>query len=279
MLGGVCLHTGTIPSKTIREAILHLTGYRQRDVYDELYRRKREITMDELRRQMVQVSQNEWHVIQDQFARNRIYIIPGEASFVDPHTVEVATGGERQHLSATNILIATGTKPSRPDQKLDPSRSAFLCAEFRPSQQVALGKDADQRTRAVDDRKAADAALQHQLNGMHDGRVGVDGDRRLRHDIASVHVVSPRQQMDVTQSGVQFVEARSPENFDGAFSDMAKARADALIVLGSTTKGFRQGQTQFLGMAERRQINQEKDSRNFAIHISRPLLDSDAKLE
>ncbi len=70
MLGGVCLHTGTIPSKTIREAILHLTGYRQRDVYEELYRRKRDITMDELRRKMARVSQNEWQVVQDQFARN-----------------------------------------------------------------------------------------------------------------------------------------------------------------------------------------------------------------
>ena len=56
LLGGVCLHTGTIPSKTIREAILHLTGYRHRDVYDERYRRKREITMDDLRRKMVATS-------------------------------------------------------------------------------------------------------------------------------------------------------------------------------------------------------------------------------
>jgi NAD(P) transhydrogenase len=48
-LGGVCLHTGTIPSKTMREAILHLTGYRQRDVYRDQYRKKRSITMDDLR--------------------------------------------------------------------------------------------------------------------------------------------------------------------------------------------------------------------------------------
>ncbi len=115
LLGGVCLHTGTVPSKTIREAILHLTGYRHRDVYDELYRRKREITMDDLRRKMMQVSQNEWHVIQDQFARNRIHVVCGEAKFVDPHTIAVGCDDERQLLSATNVLIATGTKPSRPD--------------------------------------------------------------------------------------------------------------------------------------------------------------------
>lgn len=114
MLGGVCLHTGTIPSKTIREAILHLTGYRQREVYDELYRRKREITMDELRRKMARVSQDEWQVVQDQFARNRIHVVVGEASFVDSHTVEVATSDGPHSFTATNILIATGTKPSRP---------------------------------------------------------------------------------------------------------------------------------------------------------------------
>jgi NAD(P) transhydrogenase len=115
LLGGVCLHTGTIPSKTIREAILHLTGYRQRDVYDDLYRRKRDITMNDLRRKMSQVSQNEWQVIQDQFARNRVEVVSGEASFVDAHTVEVTNNAGRQTLSATNILIASGTKPSRPE--------------------------------------------------------------------------------------------------------------------------------------------------------------------
>src|SRR5215813_9703555 len=72
LLGGVCLHSGTIPSKTIREAILHLTGYRHRDVYEETYRRKRDITMDDLRLMIRDVNQTEWQVLQDQFARNRV---------------------------------------------------------------------------------------------------------------------------------------------------------------------------------------------------------------
>ena len=114
MLGGVCLHTGTIPSKTIREAILHLTGYRHRDVYDELYRRKRDITMDDLRRKLVQVGQNEWHVLQDQFARNRVQVLLGEGAFVDPHRVEISNGAGSQIIAGKNVLIATGTKPSRP---------------------------------------------------------------------------------------------------------------------------------------------------------------------
>ena len=115
LLGGVSLHTGTIPSKTIREAILHLTGYRHRDVYDESYRRKREITMNDLRRKMVKVAHADWHVIQDQFARNRITIVCGEAAFVDPHGIEVTGRGEHQTVEAKYILLAPGTRPARPD--------------------------------------------------------------------------------------------------------------------------------------------------------------------
>src|SRR6478672_6867006 len=114
LLGGVSLHTGTIPSKTIREAILHLTGYRHRDVYEDTYRRKREITMDHLRLMIRNVNQTEWQVLQDQFARNRVHVVCGEASFVDPHRIEVAGRGESQLLEGQHILLAPGTRPSRP---------------------------------------------------------------------------------------------------------------------------------------------------------------------
>ncbi len=115
LLGGVSLHTGTIPSKTIREAILHLTGYRHRDVYEDAYRRKREITMNDLRRKMVKVAQVDWQVIQDQFARNRITVLCGEASFIDSRRIEVTGRGEQQLLQADHILLAPGTRPARPE--------------------------------------------------------------------------------------------------------------------------------------------------------------------
>jgi NAD(P) transhydrogenase len=114
LLGGVSLHTGTIPSKTIREAILHLTGYRQRDVYEDNYRRKREITMGDLRRKMCRVNQLEWQVLQDQFARNRVAVMWGEAAFLDPHRMEVASRSERQPVEGRHILLAPGTRPARP---------------------------------------------------------------------------------------------------------------------------------------------------------------------
>ena len=114
LLGGVSLHTGTIPSKTIREAILHLTGYRHRDVYEESYRRKRDITMDDLRLMIRNVNQTEWQVIQDQFARNRVHVLCGEASFVDPHRIEIAGRTENQTIEGRHILLAPGTRPARP---------------------------------------------------------------------------------------------------------------------------------------------------------------------
>src|SRR5687767_8608393 len=106
LLGGVSLHTGTIPSKTIREAILHLTGYRHRDVYDEAFRHKREITMNDLRRKMFKVNQLEWQVVQDQFARNRVQVVCGEAAFLNQHYIEVECRDERQVFEAKHILLA-----------------------------------------------------------------------------------------------------------------------------------------------------------------------------
>ena len=114
-LGGVCMHTGTIPSKTMREAILHLTGYRHRDVYGEAYRHKRQITMKDLRRKLQQVTQDERFVVEDQLDRNGVDVFAGEAGFIDPHTIDVRTRHQDTRLSADRVLLAPGTRPARPD--------------------------------------------------------------------------------------------------------------------------------------------------------------------
>ena len=114
-IGGVCLHTGTIPSKTMREAILHLTGYRQREVYGDQYRNKRHIRMEDLSRKLHQVTDRELEVIQDQLERNRIDIFTGHASFVGPHEIEVESSANYARLHGEKILLACGTRPSRPD--------------------------------------------------------------------------------------------------------------------------------------------------------------------
>ncbi len=114
-IGGVCLHTGTIPSKTMREAILHLTGFRQREVYREQYHDKHHITMDALRRKLEQVTRDEQRVIEDQFIRNGIDVLGGTARFLSPHELEVTSSTSSTRLVGDHILIASGTKPARPD--------------------------------------------------------------------------------------------------------------------------------------------------------------------
>jgi NAD(P) transhydrogenase len=114
-LGGVSVNTGTIPSKTIREAVVYLTGLSQRGVYGQDYRLKDEIAIEDLALRTRQVVERERSVIRDQLLRNHVTLLEGEASFVDPHTVEVVerSGAERR-VSAQTIIVATGSEPAHP---------------------------------------------------------------------------------------------------------------------------------------------------------------------
>jgi NAD(P) transhydrogenase len=115
MIGGVCLNTGTIPSKTLREAVLYLTGLDQREMYGQSYRVKDEITIADLAARTQHVVGREIDVVRSQLSRNRVTILTGTGSFLDPHLLEVDDGAGRTHTaSADKIVIATGTRPARP---------------------------------------------------------------------------------------------------------------------------------------------------------------------
>ncbi|MBV9448830.1 MAG: Si-specific NAD(P)(+) transhydrogenase [Streptosporangiaceae bacterium] len=114
MIGGVCLNTGTIPSKTLREAILYLTGLDQREMYGQSYRVKDEITIADLAARTSHVVGREMDVVRSQLSRNRVTVLTGTGRFADPHTVEVGDNGRSRRASADKIVIATGTQPARP---------------------------------------------------------------------------------------------------------------------------------------------------------------------
>ena len=114
-VGGVCLNTGTIPSKTLREAALYLTGLSQRALYGQSYRVKEEITIEDLLWRTQHVIERETDVVRDQLTRNHIALVAGEGSFVDPHTIRVVGAHGEQQLSTEYVVIATGTRPSRPE--------------------------------------------------------------------------------------------------------------------------------------------------------------------
>jgi len=88
-VGGVSVHTGTIPSKTLRETALNLTGWRERGFYGRAYRVKQEISAADLRRRLLITLDHEVDVLEHQFSRNRVHQMRGTARFVDANTLNV----------------------------------------------------------------------------------------------------------------------------------------------------------------------------------------------
>lgn len=220
-LGGVCLHTGTIPSKTMREAILYLSGYKHREVYKDRYVQKRKITMDDLRRKLDQVIAREMQVIQEYLDRNQVDLYAGEASFVDPHTVQVLRDGQTERVSADKILVACGTKPARPGYIPFDGRTIFdsdelLQLEQIPRSMIVIGAGVigieyglmfatlgvevtivDGRERLLDfcDREIVDALMFHAralgiVFRLGEDVVGID---RLRKGLAAVRLESGKR--------------------------------------------------------------------------------------
>jgi NAD(P) transhydrogenase len=114
VVGGVCINTGTIPSKALREAVLYLSGFRQRTIYGASYRLKKTITVEDLAFRANHVIKNEIRVVQDQMARNGVDLFLGSASFVDPHRLRIDSDRGSFELTADFIVIAVGTEPARP---------------------------------------------------------------------------------------------------------------------------------------------------------------------
>jgi NAD(P) transhydrogenase len=114
-VGGVSVHTGTIPSKTLRETALNLTGWRERGFYGRSYRVKQEIKAEDLRRRLLITLDHEVEVLEHQFSRNRVSQLRGTARFLDLHTIEVTKDdGEVMHVQTQSVLLAVGTRPFRP---------------------------------------------------------------------------------------------------------------------------------------------------------------------
>ncbi|MBL6081674.1 Si-specific NAD(P)(+) transhydrogenase [Belnapia sp. T18] len=114
-VGGVSVHTGTIPSKTLRETVLNLTGWRERGFYGLAYRVKQDIEAGDLMTRLHKTLEHEVETLEHQFARNRVHMLRGLATFVNPHRIEVQVeSGESQTVEAARIVIAVGTRPLRP---------------------------------------------------------------------------------------------------------------------------------------------------------------------
>src|SRR5713226_5692148 len=111
-VGGVCINTGTIPSKTMREAVLHLSGFYDQSFYGANYHGKDQVTMADLNFRVQRVIENEVSVIQDQLKRNGVELIHGLGKFMDAHHIRVENNNGFSELEGQYVVLATGTKPA-----------------------------------------------------------------------------------------------------------------------------------------------------------------------
>ena len=145
MVGGVCINTGTIPSKTLREAVLYLTGRSQQEFYGQSYRLKDEITVTDLTARTQHVIGREIDVIRSQLARNHVAMLSGLARFVEPHAVAVvAEDGSEHRVTADKVIVAVGTKPARPstvdfDGRTVVDSDQILLIDSIPTSMVVVG--------------------------------------------------------------------------------------------------------------------------------------------
>src|SRR5580658_3130826 len=112
VVGGCCINSGTIPSKTLREAVLHFSGFLYQGIYGMNYRVKDKITMSDLSFRVQHVIKTEIDVTQSQLTRNNVEVLTGVASFVDSTHVAVTNMLGRTEYETSHVIIATGTKPA-----------------------------------------------------------------------------------------------------------------------------------------------------------------------
>lgn len=115
VIGGAQINTGTIPSKALREAAVQLTGHNKRSLYGDSYRVKRDITIGDLISVSQRVIHNELEIIRDAFDRNGVDVIWGAAHFEGPNLLQIVRDDETELLTADYFVIATGTRPAKPD--------------------------------------------------------------------------------------------------------------------------------------------------------------------
>jgi NAD(P) transhydrogenase len=112
--GGAGTHTGTVPSKTLRETAMYLSGYHSREMYGVAVELERTATVPRLMSRKAAIEASESARIRENLQRHGVNYLQGVAHFVDAHTVEVAHASSRRRVSGDKILIATGSRPARP---------------------------------------------------------------------------------------------------------------------------------------------------------------------
>jgi NAD(P) transhydrogenase len=137
VVGGVCINTGTIPSKTLREAALRLSGYRERGIYGASYSVKQHITMRDLLFRVDHVISNEIDVARHQLTRNGVDILTGHAAFLDSHRLRIALVPDgAQEVSAAHVILAVGTTTMQDSFAPCDGQHIFTCDDLLQVEQL-----------------------------------------------------------------------------------------------------------------------------------------------
>src|SRR5450631_2175218 len=115
-VGGSCINTGTVPSKTLRESALYFSGLKQRGLYGIDYSLKENLTVHDFMHHEREVVEMERQRILKNLDQHHIELVRGQAAFADAHTVSVTTESGVRQLRGEVILISTGSKPHRPPE-------------------------------------------------------------------------------------------------------------------------------------------------------------------
>jgi NAD(P) transhydrogenase len=115
-MGGSCINTGTVPSKTLRESALYFSGLKQRGLYGIDYSLKENLTVNDFMHHEREVVEMERQRILENLEKHKIELVRGQAAFEDAHTVAVSGSGGKRRLTGEVILIATGSTPNRPPE-------------------------------------------------------------------------------------------------------------------------------------------------------------------
>ncbi len=200
-LGGVSVNTGTIPSKTMREAILHLTGLQQRGLYGRDYRVKTEVTFEDIHQRTAMVIEREQQVLGDQLARNHVTLLDGRGSIVDPHTVLVSSPSGEERLAGAvdrdRDRQHAGASARRGVRRDDDPR-------LRPDPRAGLHPGRARRRRRGRDRDRVHVDVRGARLACDDRRVAADDARLLRRGDrrgAALPPARPRRDLPVRGDG------------------------------------------------------------------------------
>jgi NAD(P) transhydrogenase len=218
--GGNCLHTATIPSKTLRETILYIAGVKQRSLYGIQTTLGKHVTVEDLLRRKEAVISGQVEVLEQKFDRNDVVLVRGSARFLDPHHIEVREpGGARRELAPDVIMIATGSRPARDPAILFDDENIYdsdtiLALDTLPRSLTIVGAGVigceyacmfailgakvtlvDTRPRVLDfvDKEIAELLVAR----MREHRITL----RLGEEVATVRVESPGRVVAETRSG------------------------------------------------------------------------------